>query len=198
MHTGEPATADGYRYQVLYLSPTDGWETADFPWPVRQYRSAAVVLRHPELYRSLTRTHAALAVPAAALEQGEAFTSVTAVLDAIVSGHEPTNYSQSPRAVSEAIDYIQAHLAEDFSLLDLATAVGLSPYYMARTFRERVGTPPSSYRRAIRVVTAQRLLRDGRRPAEVAADCRFYDQSHLNRHFKAVTGVTPRQFALAN
>lgn len=198
VHTGEPATADGYRYQVLYLSPVGGWETAEHSWPDRPHRTAMVVVRYPALFRSLTRAHAALAAPAAALEQGEALASVISVLDAVVSGHEPTNEAYRPRAVSEAIDYIHAHLAEDFSLLDLATAVGLSPHYMTRTFRDWVGTPPSSYRRALRVVAAQRLLRLGRPPAEVAADCGFYDQSHLHRHFKAVSGVTPRQFALAS
>lgn len=57
--------------------------------------------------------------------------------------------------------------------------------------------PPSRYRRRLRVLAAQRLLRSGCQPADAAAEAGSYDQSHLNRHFKLVTGVTPRQYALA-
>jgi transcriptional regulator GlxA family with amidase domain len=123
--------------------------------------------------------------------------SATAILADIVSGNTASRSLNAHRGVSEAIDYIHAHLVEDFSLQDLAGAVGISPYHLVRTFGERVGMPPSSYRRALRVLAAQRLLRAGLRPADVAAECGFYDQSHLNRHFKSVTGVTPRHYALA-
>ncbi|HEY3477343.1 MAG TPA: helix-turn-helix domain-containing protein, partial [Streptomyces sp.] len=37
-------------------------------------------------------------------------------------------------------------------------------------------------------------LLDGRPAAEVATLAGFYDQSHLNRHFKKVLGVTPTSF----
>jgi AraC-like DNA-binding protein len=57
--------------------------------------------------------------------------------------------------------------------------------------------PPSAYRRALRVQAAQRLLRNGTPPARAAAECGFYDQAHLNRHFRRVTGVTPSQYASA-
>jgi AraC-like DNA-binding protein len=56
---------------------------------------------------------------------------------------------------------------------------------------------PSAYRWALRVRAAQRLLRAGHPPARVATDCGFYDQGHLNRHFKRATGVTPGQYATA-
>jgi AraC-like DNA-binding protein len=198
VHTGEPATPDGYRYQVLYIAAMGESDATDAFLTSRPGRGAPVVLRHQELSGKLARLHAALTSPAAALEQGETLSLATAVLAAIISDQDPASSSHRPRAVSEAIGYIHAHLVEDFSLRDLAAAVGVSPYYLVRTFHERVGMPPSSYRRASRVLAAQRLLRLGRRPAEVAAECGFYDQSHLNRYFKSVTGVTPRQYALAS
>jgi AraC-like DNA-binding protein len=197
VHTGEPASADGYRYRVLYLDPADCWDETDGSRPLRNDRNVPVVLDHQELAGRLARLHAALASPAIALEQGEMLSSTTSLLADIVSGQRPSTRPVAHRGVSQAIDYIHAHLVEDFSLHDLADAVGTSPYHLARTFHDRVGVPPSSYRRALRVLAAQRLLRLGRRPADVAAECGFYDHSHLNRHFKSVTGVTPRQYALA-
>ena len=38
------------------------------------------------------------------------------------------------------------------------------------------------------------MLANGVPPAEVAAACGFYDQSHLNRVFKARVGVAPGAF----
>jgi AraC-like DNA-binding protein len=198
VHTGEPATAGGYRYRVLYLDPEECWDKAEVSRLARNNLDALVVLRHQELSSRLARLHAALASPAVSLEQGEMLNSATVMLTDIVSGRMPSRSPNAHQGVSEAVDYIHAHLVEDFSLHDLAVAVGTSPYHLVRTFHERVGMPPSSYRRALRVLAAQRFLRLGRQPADVAVECGFYDQSHLNRHFKSVTGVTPRQYALAS
>jgi AraC-like DNA-binding protein len=54
--------------------------------------------------------------------------------------------------------------------------------------------PPAAYRRALRVQAAQKLLRRGEPARDVALACGFYDQAHLTRHFKAVTGVTPMRW----
>jgi AraC-like DNA-binding protein len=51
--------------------------------------------------------------------------------------------------------------------------------------------------RAVRVQAAQRLLRTGTGPARAATESGFYDQAHLNRHFKRVTGVTPALYMRA-
>lgn len=45
-----------------------------------------------------------------------------------------------------------------------------------------------------RVHKARRLLKQGLRPVDIAIDCGFSDQSHLNRHFKKYLGVTPTQY----
>jgi len=55
--------------------------------------------------------------------------------------------------------------------------------------------PPHRYLTGRRVDLARRYLLDGRPAAEVATLAGFYDQSHLNRHFKKVLGVTPTSFA---
>jgi AraC-like DNA-binding protein len=44
---------------------------------------------------------------------------------------------------------------------------------------------------------ASRLLERGDAPGEVAAACGFFDQSHLNRVFKARMGVTPGVYRAA-
>jgi AraC-like DNA-binding protein len=197
VHTGEPATPVGYRYRVVYLDPA-GYpaETADL-LSARPGRDAPVVVRHQRLAHTLTQLHHALESPEHTLEQGESLNSVAGALAELLSGQHALLRPRSHRAVASAIEYIRAHIDEDFSLGDLARAVGVSRYHLVRVFHADVGMPPSDYRRALRVLAAQYLLQSGHLPVEVAVQCGFYDQSHLNRHFKAVTGVTPRQYARA-
>ena len=57
------------------------------------------------------------------------------------------------------------------------------------------GLTPRQFIAKTRIAAASRLLREGRQSiAEVALACGFYDHSAFTRAFRAVTGVTPRQF----
>lgn len=48
----------------------------------------------------------------------------------------------SQRRVQRVLGVIEARLAEDLSLTDLAEAAGLSPYHFTRAFRAATGLPP--------------------------------------------------------
>jgi AraC-like DNA-binding protein len=196
VHTGEPATSLGYTYRVLYLDPAQLAARAGRARVPYTWRAGTTVVRNDQLAGALVRVHDAIAVPGAALEQGEALAVVARVLDEVLRSHAyaPAPLDE-PSAVRAARAYIHAHWNVDFSLDDLSRAIGLSPFYLARSFRASVGMPPSAYRRALRVEAAKQLLRAGERPTAVAARCGFYDQAHLNRHFKLATGVTPARFA---
>jgi AraC family transcriptional regulator len=102
-----------------------------------------------------------------------------------------------PRAVSDAVAFIHANYARELPLSDLAEAVRVSPFHLARLFKRSLGVSPHQYLIQVRVNSARWLLWAGsgeRSLADVAAAVGFADQSHLTRHFKRLTGVTPRQF----
>jgi AraC family transcriptional regulator len=102
-----------------------------------------------------------------------------------------------PRAVSDALEFIHSNYARELSLTDIAAAAHLSPFHLARLFKQCLGVSPHQYVIQVRVNSARWLLSAGsgeRSLAEVASAVGFADQSHLTRHFKRVTGVTPRQF----
>jgi AraC-like DNA-binding protein len=82
-------------------------------------------------------------------------------------------------------------LADDLSLDDITRELSLSRAYVVRVFRRAYGVPPHEYLMQIRVSRACTLLRQGGRPTDVAHLCGFYDQSHLNRWFRKIVGVTP-------
>ena len=102
-----------------------------------------------------------------------------------------------PRAVAEALRFMHENYAHDLSLNDLAAAVHLSPFHVARLFKHTLGVSPHQYLIQVRVNSARSLLSAGsgeRSLAEVASAVGFADQSHLTRHFKRIMGVTPKQF----
>ena len=90
------------------------------------------------------------------------------------------------------IDYIEQHLGAKLTTEDIAAAIGLSKSHFSRAFRSTLGTSPMAYVAARRVERAkQMMLASAESLADVALDCGFADQSHLNRQFRRTVGMTP-------
>jgi AraC family transcriptional regulator len=118
------------------------------------------------------------------------------VAAATVPEHRPAP-AQRSRAVADAITFMQGNYAREVKLEDVAAAVHLSPFHLARVFKQVTGASPHQYLVQVRVNAARSLLSAGsgqRSLAEVAAAVGFADQSHLTRQFKRHFGVTPSQF----
>ena len=79
----------------------------------------------------------------------------------------------------------------------LARETRLSRFQALRVFKHKYGLPPHAYQLRVRIGRAQRALRAGLPPADVAVDHGFVDQSHMSRHFKQLIGVTPVAYARA-
>ncbi|HWV87984.1 MAG TPA: helix-turn-helix domain-containing protein [Capillimicrobium sp.] len=78
---------------------------------------------------------------------------------------------------------------------DLVRESGWSRRHFTARFRGEVGLGPKVFARVLRFDAAARELQrpGGRSLAEIALDCGYYDQAHLNRDFRAFAGVTPTQ-----
>lgn len=78
------------------------------------------------------------------------------------------------------------------SLGELAAEVGVERTHLARSFRRHLGRSVGETVRAARVRRAEAMLADrGLSLAEIALDCGFVDQSHLNRAFQVLRGISP-------
>ena len=75
----------------------------------------------------------------------------------------------------------------------LADEVGWSRRHLAARWRRDVGLGPKAVARILRFERAHRLVRAGRALADVAYECGYADQPHLNRDFRALAGATPRE-----
>jgi AraC-like DNA-binding protein len=80
-------------------------------------------------------------------------------------------------------------------LSTLAQIAGCSRFQALRAFQKQYGLPPHAYQLRVRLGLAQRMLKRGCSPAQVAAELGFVDQSHLTRHFKRLMNITPAQYA---
>ncbi|TDD40013.1 helix-turn-helix domain-containing protein [Actinomadura sp. KC06] len=79
------------------------------------------------------------------------------------------------------------------TVADIAADVGWSRKHLTHRFREQAGLPPKVMARVIRFQRAVGLLTGGAALADAAFACGYYDQAHLNREFRALSGCTPRE-----
>lgn len=101
----------------------------------------------------------------------------------------------SPTQLALIKDYINDRLDQELNLEELAAIAQLSAYHFCRSFKRSTGFTPHQYVIRQRVERAKLMLKGGKMAiAEVAIACGFTHQSHLNRHFKRLTGVTPKKF----
>lgn len=78
----------------------------------------------------------------------------------------------------------------------LANAACLSTRQFSRIFSEYIGTNPKEFSRTIRFQRALDILeRNGQIPlTTLAYQCGYFDQSHMIKEFKALSGYTPGQY----
>ncbi len=198
-HTGGPGVPDGYAYRTFYATESlIRAAAAELGTPAAILPSfRRTVITDQRLYDVLRAFHRSLADPASALEQESQFRHALALL---ISGHTDLSsrywrLAGATPAIRRARQYLDEGYMRDVSLSELAGACNLSPFHLARAFTGQFGLPPHAYLNSVRVMHAKRMIRAGTSLTEVAYAVGYCDQSHLNRRFKKVVGVTPSQYA---
>lgn len=80
------------------------------------------------------------------------------------------------------------------SLEDMAELACMSKYHLVRAFQREAGLTPHRFQLQNRVRKGQRLLAGPATVAEAAAAAGFCDQSHFDRQFKRLVGLTPAAY----
>ncbi|RDZ25973.1 helix-turn-helix domain-containing protein [Lysobacter silvisoli] len=91
-------------------------------------------------------------------------------------------------------EYVEAHLDEPLSLLELAAVAGYSASHFKALFKQAVGIPVHRYVLERRVERARLLLMQGRQSiSEIALVTGFSHASHMARCLRRLLGVSPSQ-----
>ena len=199
IHSGVPASEDGWTTRMFYPDEQlfrDLIEVDNGDWNAS---FADSLIDDPALSRMMTSAHEIL-MAGPSLEGEELMLDAFALLvRRYGTASSRRNISRTAMSVGiDAVrDYIHDNVTTPIRLSTLARIAGVSPYHLIRVFGRELGVSPYAYVKQLRVVHAQRMLREGVSATEVAFAVGFSDQSHLNRAFKAMMGVTPGAFARA-
>lgn len=94
--------------------------------------------------------------------------------------------------IRRSLEEIEARLAEDSGLVELAAAVGLSPSHYATLFRQATGMPPHAWLMKRRVERAcEMVLNPSASVTEIAFALGFPSSQHFATVFRKHMGVTP-------
>ena len=99
------------------------------------------------------------------------------------------------RRFNRLLDAIEADLAFDWSVAELAREVGLSPFRFAHAFKKATGSSPRRFVQGRRLDCARRMLIETDLPiVMVAAHCGFESQSWFTTSFGRAFGATPAAY----
>lgn len=100
-----------------------------------------------------------------------------------------------PKRLRRVLDFVEARLAGEISLDDLAAEACLSPFHFSRLFHDATGLSPHRYVTDRRIQAAkEKLALRHSSQVEIALDCGFGSQANFIRVFRKATGLTPGQY----
>jgi AraC family transcriptional regulator len=105
----------------------------------------------------------------------------------LLSGAQPAWVKRAKRMLDE-------EYAIQWSLADLAEAVGIDPHLLSTSFARWFGTTPGEYLRLRRMRLACQMIANGKPLSEVSLAIGFGDQAHFTRMFRNYLGITPLDY----
>jgi AraC family transcriptional regulator len=112
--------------------------------------------------------------------------------------HDPHDSKRSVLShctLRKVLDMMEASLAEDIRLADIAATAHLSKDHFLWAFKTMMGQTPHQYLMDRRIAHSQLLLTKGGMPiAEIGHASGFRDASHFSAVFKKRVGLSPRAY----
>jgi AraC family transcriptional regulator len=193
---GLDTSFDSLRFYVPQAALDEMADEADMP-KVRGLRARQFGGRDPLMYGFAQTLAGALARPRNASAMfcehiGLAFFSYIVPVYGGLTIRRFARGGLAPWQLRRAYEFIDANLAADPSISDVAEQCGLSSGYFSRVFKRETGFSPHRWLTKRRVERAKQLLREpGLELADIARICGFVDQSHFTHVFSQNENCSP-------
>ena len=100
---------------------------------------------------------------------------------------------------SKALQYINEHLTEDISIVDVARHINYSESYFGYAFKKKYKVPVSQYIRELKLAKSKDLLRNTSFSIAGVASCvGFDDPNYFSALFKKHFGISPKEYRKNN
>lgn len=127
------------------------------------------------------------------------FFDLLSLLDDMVDRLSPESnqvfpISAAQKRINEVIAYIQEHIYENLTVIDLAGHFFLHPDYLSRLFKKHAHTTVSHYITLQKIATAQALLRDGYTVTQVQEKLGYSSYAYFFKAFQKNAGISPSRY----
>lgn len=175
---------DGY---IIYLKK-EYLKTIDF-----DFRSSYEIIKQKSIHKNFIKMcDCLLDDRVSLLEKEEKFFSFCLSFFSFES--KQINIEEESSLALDIKKYLDENYLEEFILDDLALKFDLTVVHLIRVFKKEFGLPIHAYILNKKVHFAKELLSSNLPIIEVAQNSGFFDQSHLNRSFKRIFQITPKEY----
>ena len=102
------------------------------------------------------------------------------------------NDYSNPKVLA-VVNYLNAHLSEEFSMDSLSETFFTSKYHLMRIFKEETGYTIYNYLNMKRLLKARSLIESGKSITDACFECGFQNYSTFFRAYKKYFSVSPRE-----
>ncbi len=99
-----------------------------------------------------------------------------------------------PELIESITNMVVDEPEQAWNLDELADSIYINKYYMIRKFKETIGLTPHSFHIQNRIRKAQHLLQEGHSITDTALEMGFFDQSHFDKAFRKILGISPSEY----
>ncbi|MFD1739724.1 response regulator [Bacillus salitolerans] len=117
------------------------------------------------------------------------------LLDRMIKSYEEHFSKLEADTIHQLKQYIIEHSQHDISLDTLAKRVGLSPIYISKMFKEKLGINYIDFLTECRMEKAKKLLSDPRKSIkEITFEVGYHDPNYFSKVFKKVNSFSPKEY----
>jgi AraC-like DNA-binding protein len=107
----------------------------------------------------------------------------------------PHERTRQFKRLAPVVRHLEKHYTQTVSMTAMADLCGLSSTHFNRAFRSLFGMNPTRFLHCLRTEKARQLLaKTDRTLGAIAHAIGYHDQSHFTKHFRQITGLTPKHF----